>query len=225
MSTYYEAVQAIEYGGTKGFKRAAELVGGEAAYALVVAYLHRRYSAITLWRNNPDTARFVGDDLSTCVEHTHAVLSQPAALFYMGKWYPFDNFSAFNLRWRRKVYPTAEHLYQARKFILADGTHLLTEAGFKASELVRAAKSAHEAKKLGGLFAPRDDWQSVKVGIMEEILRAKLSQHEYVRRKLLQSKGMILVEDSPADSFWGRGPDWRGENTLGKIWMKIRDEM
>lgn len=59
---------------------------------------------------------------------------------------------------------------------------------------------------------------------MEDILRAKHRQHEYVQRTLMKSVGMEIVEDSPFDSFWGRGHDGKGENRLGKLWMKIRDE-
>jgi predicted NAD-dependent protein-ADP-ribosyltransferase YbiA (DUF1768 family) len=33
-----------------------------------------------------------------------------------------------------------------------------------------------------------------------------------------------LIEDSPVDSFWGRGPDHKGKNHLGKLWMKIQKE-
>ncbi len=33
-----------------------------------------------------------------------------------------------------------------------------------------------------------------------------------------------LIESSPIDSFWGWGPNKDGQNHLGKIWMKLRDE-
>jgi hypothetical protein len=60
---------------------------------------------------------------------------------------------------------------------------------------------------------------------MEEIVRCKLQQHPYIQKKLLQTIPYPIVEDSPMDAFWGIGPDRTGQNMLGKIWMKLRDEM
>lgn len=60
---------------------------------------------------------------------------------------------------------------------------------------------------------------------MEELLRLKVEQNPYVKRKLLQTKDYVIVEDSPKDSYWGWGFERNGENHLGKIWMKIRDEL
>ena len=42
---------------------------------------------------------------------------------------------------------------------------------------------------------------------MESICRAKLEQHPYVQKKLLQTGNYIIMEDSPTDSFWGCGYD------------------
>ena len=36
---------------------------------------------------------------------------------------------------------------------------------------------------------------------------------------------MEIVEASPVDAFWGWGPNKDGENALGKIWMKLREEI
>jgi ribA/ribD-fused uncharacterized protein len=60
---------------------------------------------------------------------------------------------------------------------------------------------------------------------MTVIVRAKHDQHEYIQRKLLETGNAELIENSPTDSFWGRGPDWKGRNELGKIWMRLRQEM
>ena len=60
---------------------------------------------------------------------------------------------------------------------------------------------------------------------MLEICRHKLQQNPYVRRKLLQTNDEYLVEDSPVDGFWGWGADKKGRNELGKVWMKLREEL
>jgi predicted NAD-dependent protein-ADP-ribosyltransferase YbiA (DUF1768 family) len=41
----------------------------------------------------------------------------------------------------------------------------------------------------------------------------------------LQTGKKKIVEDSPKDSFWGWGPDRKGRNELGKLWMKLRKEI
>ncbi len=60
---------------------------------------------------------------------------------------------------------------------------------------------------------------------MEQLLRLKLEQNPYVKRKLLQTKNYMICEDSPKDAFWGIGPNRDGQNQLGKLWMKLRDEL
>lgn len=69
------------------------------------------------------------------------------------------------------------------------------------------------------------NWSKKKLSVMESILRAKLDQHQEVRDALIKSGDEEIAEDSPVDSFWGRGKDGHGENQLGKLWMKIRSEL
>ena len=60
---------------------------------------------------------------------------------------------------------------------------------------------------------------------MEEIFRAKVLQNEDVKERLLKTGQRKIIENSPVDSFWGIGPKGDGQNMVGKIWMKIRDEL
>ena len=135
--------------------------------------------------------------------------------FYPREFYCFDNFSAFKIKYNGVTYSTVEEAYQAQKF----NDPKIRE------EIIRSG-SAHEAKLLAQRYGDnkRADWDEVKLAIMEELLRKKLEQHEYVSKKLLQTKSYRIVEDSPVDAFWGIGPDRKGANHLGEIWMKLRDE-
>lgn len=137
-------------------------------------------------------------------------------LFYERPGYVFSNFSSFQVEWQGVLWPTSEHAYQAAKF---DDQDIVEE--------IKNAKSAHEAYKLATVTYKdrvRSDWDTIKIDVMEEILRAKLAQHPYVQKELARTDKKEIIEDSPRDSFWGRGPDWKGKNHLGKLWMKIRDE-
>lgn len=46
-------------------------------------------------------------------------------------------------------------------------------------------------------------WHDEKVSVMEQILKAKADQHEDVRDALKRTGGREIIENSPADSFWG----------------------
>lgn len=213
-----DAAKKIEADGLEGIGSAVRLVGMPMALALAIAHLRRGFGSMEVWPPDPQIDEQVNDLLQKEVSAVGNFLAQDCALFYTDQWYCFDNFSAFTVKWRGKLYPTAEHAYQAAKF---DQETVV--------ERIRNAPSAHESKKLGNdpvlQHLVRPNWQEVKHAIMEEILRAKLAQHEYVQKKLRASRGMLLVEDSHHDDHWGRGENWDGENRLGKIWMKIRDEL
>jgi ribA/ribD-fused uncharacterized protein len=137
--------------------------------------------------------------------------------FYEHDFYPLSNFSAFTLEWKDRRFDTSEAAYHWEKFV---GKPPLMTA-------IQYAPSAHEAFKVAerNKVFRRPDWDDVKVGIMRDILRAKVDQHEYVRRKLLATGTRELVEDSWRDDFWGWGPNRDGQNMLGKLWMELRAEL
>jgi ribA/ribD-fused uncharacterized protein len=111
-----------------------------------------------------------------------------------------------------------EEAYQAAKFM---------GVAPEVEQQIKDSYSAHEAKKIASANRDkqRKDWDEVKVQIMEELLRLKLDQNPYVKKKLLETGDYLIVEDSPTDSFWGWGEDRKGENVMGKLWMKLRDEL
>ena len=139
-------------------------------------------------------------------------------VFYPREFYCFDNFSSFKVKYDGYLYSSVEEAYQALGF---------KESAPDIYQEIINCYSAHEAQKIA--YANKDkrrkDWDEIKVGIMEELLRCKIEQNPYVKKKLLETKDYTIVEDSPKDSFWGWGEDRNGNNQLGKLWMKLRDEM
>ncbi|MCA9332111.1 NADAR family protein [Candidatus Saccharibacteria bacterium] len=138
--------------------------------------------------------------------------------FYPREFYTFDNFSSFQVIWNGVRWPTSEHAYQAAHFF---------DTAPELAEQIRDAMSAHDAYKIAKSNADKApaNWDDIKVGIMEEIVRCKLEQHPYIQQKLRQTGNVPIVEDSPKDAFWGWGPDHTGRNELGKIWMRLRAVM
>jgi hypothetical protein len=150
-------------------------------------------------------------------EH-HGLDNDRQVFFYEQDFYVLSNFSAFTLMWRGHRFDTSEAAYHYEKF--RDGA-----IGY--AEAIREAPSAHEAFKIAERYKSerRADWDLVKDEIMLSILRAKADQHEYVRRKLLATGTRELIENSWRDDYWGWGPNRDGKNMLGKLWMRVRDEL
>lgn len=137
--------------------------------------------------------------------------------FYEQNHYYLSNFSAFSLQWDGCRFDTSEAAYQYEKF----------PRGLAVRQDIRFAASAHEAFKIAEAKAHLKipEWDLVKVIKMRQILRAKAEQHEYVRRKLLETGGAKLIENSWRDDYWGWGPNRDGRNVLGELWMEIREEL
>jgi ribA/ribD-fused uncharacterized protein len=138
--------------------------------------------------------------------------------FYPREFFMFDNFASFQVDWRGRRWATSEHAYQAAHFF---------ETAPELAEQIFQARSSHDAYKLAKANADQTpaNWAEVKLVLMEDICRHKLEQHPYIQEKLRQTEDLLIVEDSPKDSFWGWGPDRHGRNELGKIWMRLRDEL
>ncbi len=147
----------------------------------------------------------------------HGLDTPERVCFYEQDFYVLSNFSAFMVEWADTMFPTSEHAYHWAKFPMDP----------LKQRAIQVASSAHNAFKMAERWKQyrRDDWDGIKVGVMREILRAKVDQHEYVRRKLLQTGTRELVENSWRDDLWGWGPNRDGQNMLGKPWMSIREEL
>lgn len=147
----------------------------------------------------------------------HGLDTPERVCFYEQDFYVLSNFSAFACARHGIRFDTSEHAYHWEKF---PDNHLLQQQ-------ILFARSAHDALKIATHFKAdrRPDWDEVKVDIMREILRAKVQQHEYVRKKLLDTGTRELVENSWRDDFWGWGPNRDGQNMLGKLWMEVRAEL
>lgn len=138
--------------------------------------------------------------------------------FYEREFYPFSNFLSFQVQYQGRLWATSEHAYQAAHFF---------ETSPELVETIHLAKSAHDAFKIAkasGSLAV-SNWDEIKIPVMSDICSHKLAQHPYIESKLRQTGDIYLVEDSCYDSFWGWGADRNGRNELGKIWMRLRDEL
>ncbi len=156
-------------------------------------------------------------------EECHKLDTERQVFFYEQDFYILSNFSAFNVMWRGVRFQTAEHAYHFERFW---GAVPQVTASI-ARDFICNTTSAHEAFRYAqdNKGWQRRDWDAVKVDAMRDILRAKVDQHEYVRRKLLATGDRELIDDSWRDDFWGWGLNRDGQNMLGKLWMEVRAEL
>lgn len=136
--------------------------------------------------------------------------------FYPREFYPLDNFSSFKVEVDGYLYASLEEAFQSSLF-LPDYPEI--------AEQIKNSHSAHEAQKIMLKNVEKVKYTNQQqLVIMEKLLRLKLEQNPYVLKKLLETNGYYIVEDSPKDNYWGWGINRDGRNQLGKIWMKLREE-
>jgi ribA/ribD-fused uncharacterized protein len=106
------------------------------------------------------------------------------------------------------------------------------------AEKIMAADHPRQHKALGRKVTPFDDkvWKREREHIVLTGNRAKFTQNDDLRALLLATAGTTLVEASPYDRIWGIGlgandpraqdpSQWRGQNLLGYILTRLRDEL
>jgi N-glycosidase YbiA len=125
----------------------------------------------------------------------------------------FSNFSRHGFELDGKFWKTSEHYFQAMKF-----------ADTEYEDKVREAPSPKDAAEIGRRrdLPLRKDWESVKDDVMRRAVRQKFLTHPELKELLLSTGEEEIVENAPADYYWGCGKDGTGQNKLGKILMEIR---
>lgn len=130
-------------------------------------------------------------------------------------WYSFlSNFYASEIRLFGLMFPTAENAYQAAKCVT------------DFDRLQFTYLSPVDAKKVGRMIDIRPDWEKIKIDCMYQVIREKFKDHT-LANQLIGTGDQILVEGNYwGDTFWGVDlKTGRGENHLGKILMRVREEV
>lgn len=131
---------------------------------------------------------------------------------FIGEYRWLSNFWPVRIHFERLDYPSVEHAYQAAKFP-TDRREPFTYG------------TAGEAKRLGRRPGKRPDWDAVKVAFMAKFLEQKFYPGTNLAHRLLETADHQLVEGNTwGDIFWGVC-DGRGENQLGILLMRIRNDL
>lgn len=134
---------------------------------------------------------------------------------FKNQYFFLSNFYECPIYYNKLVFCNAEAAFQAQKAIDE-------KEQYKFINL-----NASQARKLGKTIVLRKDWEEVKDKIMYEIVKRKFTINKELQQKLLETKEEELVEGNWwHDTYWG--VDSRtgiGQNKLGKILMKVREEV
>nr|DAZ71783.1 MAG TPA: NADAR protein [Caudoviricetes sp.] len=130
---------------------------------------------------------------------------------FRGKYYFLSNFYETPVTWNGLTYLNNEAAFQSAKT-------------FSDRECFTNLDPS-SAKKLGRKVQLRSDWENVKDDVMYEICKAKFSQNTELKKRLLSTGNEHLEEGNTwGDKIWGT-VNGVGENRLGKILMRIREEL
>lgn len=126
-----------------------------------------------------------------------------------------SNFYPCSIAYQGLWYQNAEAAFQAQKCVNEEDKQ--TFCGLPAAK----------AKRHGRQVMLRPDWESVKIGLMEKIVKAKFVQNPHLAKRLFATGERQIVEGNTwGDTFWGVDiRTGKGENHLGRILMQVRSEL
>jgi len=134
---------------------------------------------------------------------------------FSGEYEFLSNFYKINVKVGGLIFPTNEHAFQGLKSDKIDVVR----------QFVDPTMTAGQAKRLGQKIQLRKDWDKVKVGLMYAINLDKFAGNENMKRLLLDTGKVELIEGNTwGDRVWGVCGG-EGENLLGKILMLVRSEI
>ena len=132
------------------------------------------------------------------------------------------------------------HNWLSNFFVEPDGTTV--EAEFQAAKhsaypwryetILRSTPG--RAKRLGRKYVLSERelevWDAAKVAVMHELVKRKVEDHPEIAMALISTGDANIVEQNFwHDNYWGNCTCLRcyktGQNYLGEIWMKLRDEI
>lgn len=145
------------------------------------------------------------------------------------------NMAPYPVTYAGKVWKTTEALFQALRFEDEDLRELIRKEPSPMGCKMKAKAIVRELTKAGELHKRTVEPLSAQdVQNMELCVRLKVGQHPALMRNLVTTAGHTIIEDATSrgrkanNLFWGAirnaNGTWEGQNILGKIWMKIREE-
>lgn len=134
---------------------------------------------------------------------------------FKNQYFFLSNFYEYPIYYNKLVFCNAEAAFQAQKVINEKNQYKFINL------------NASQARKLGKTVQLRKNWEEIKDNVMYEIVKRKFTINKELQQKLLETKEEELVEGNWwHDTYWGvDSKTGIGQNKLGKILMKVREEV
>lgn len=142
----------------------------------------------------------------------------------------FSNWASVRFEYKDQIFYNSEQAFMYEKALYFKDLNIANQ--------ILQCDSPKEAKVLGRKVKKFDSikWDLVSYDIMADINLAKFEQNPSLKEILLSTRNKTIVEASPFDKIWGIGlhwnderildeKNWRGQNLLGKVLMKVRNTL
>lgn len=146
---------------------------------------------------------------------------------FLSNWIPSD----LRIIYKSKLFTNSEQLFMYLKAEYFNDWET-------AEEIVDLGQIPKTAKDLGRKVKGYDEkeWAKVRENMMYTAVMAKFASSLELQEKLLDTGNKILVEGTPMDPVWGvmvhwkddrilDQRNWRGQNLLGKVLMRVRQDL
>lgn len=138
-----------------------------------------------------------------------------------------SNWAPSPIVYNEEKYSSVEQAYMKAK-AKSNNDHI-------AEKSVMFTDNPREIKRIGAAIKVRDKWIRERKGIMLNIVRAKFSQNDTMRKSLLDT-GHRKLGETGSDQYYSTGlplthrdvlksDTWKGESQLGKILEIVRNEL
>jgi len=155
---------------------------------------------------------------------------------------PFSNFYPVSFSYTRIVKSLFGRVIDSIDVSTSEQAYMYEKALFfndiKSANNITLAKTPIESKNIGKKITNfnQEKWDYVSFDKMYDICYQKFTKNEYLKKVLIESFPKNLVEASPFDRRWGVGLSklddnilfeykWLGENRLGNVLMKVRENI
>lgn len=145
------------------------------------------------------------------------VIPEDTIISFRGEYAFLSNFHPCKIVMYGMEFPSVEHAYQASKSF--DPVE---------RDVIRRRPTPGAAKKHGQAVKLHPKWNLMKLGIMEALLRKKFADPALLGMLMSTYPRQLVEGNTWGDAYWGMAPHsgrWYGENHLGKLLMKIRNEV
>jgi ribA/ribD-fused uncharacterized protein len=132
---------------------------------------------------------------------------------FRGSYRFLSNFEGPEIGYEGLTYKTVEAAFQAAK------TTNLDEKLY-----IQGLPTPGQAKRAGRKVTLRPEWESIKLSVMEALLRQKFAQSPWGEWLLATGDEELIEGNAWGDTFWGIC-EGVGTNHLGILLMKIRSEL